>query len=111
MSGPHVVGQGAASSGGCAPDLESDKRTIYQHPLFPLLLMLFEKCELATQTTECPSARSIDMDIRTFISQMQHQGKALLAEEPEVDSLVSSVVFCCAILSRFAAPGLWATSH
>jgi hypothetical protein len=54
--------------------------------------MLFEKCELATQTTECPSARSIDMDIRTFISQMQHQGKALLAEEPEVDSLIVKAV-------------------
>lgn len=71
---------------------DADKRTIYQHPLFPLLLMLFEKCELATQTTECPSARSIDSDIRLFITQMQTTGKSLLAESDDVDSLVSFAV-------------------
>eukprot|EP00118_Oscarella_pearsei_P020562 m.223735 g.223735 ORF g.223735 m.223735 type:complete len:232 (+) comp39983_c0_seq39:833-1528(+) len=66
----------------------ADKKTIYQHPLFPLLLMLFEKCELATQTTECPSARSIDSDIRLFVAQMQSAGKSLLADSHDVDSLM-----------------------
>lgn len=101
MSGPHLGPHGATSSVTPAPDLESDKRTIYQHPLFPLLLMLFEKCELATQTTECPSARSIDMDIREFITRMQRQGNALLVDEPEIDSLVSvtlSVFICCLVV-------------
>ena len=74
-------------------DTDTDKRTIYQHPLFPLLLMLFDKCELATQTTECPSSRSIDSDIRLFLAYMQTTGQSLLAESDDVDSLVSFAVY------------------
>ena len=40
--------------------LEADKRAIYKHPLFPLLALLFEKCELATQSPECPSSDSFN---------------------------------------------------
>ncbi|PNJ75336.1 PKNOX2 isoform 10, partial [Pongo abelii] len=32
--------------------LEADKRAVYRHPLFPLLTLLFEKCEQATQGSE-----------------------------------------------------------
>ena len=47
---------------------EADKRQIYKHPLFPLLALLFEKCELATQSAECPSSEGFNVDIQVIIS-------------------------------------------
>ena len=46
---------------------EADKRQIYKHPLFPLLALLFEKCELATQSAECPSSEGFNVDIQVII--------------------------------------------
>ena len=46
---------------------EADKRQIYKHPLFPLLALLFEKCELATQSAECPSSEGFNVDIQVSI--------------------------------------------
>ena len=48
--------------------LEQDKRAIYKHPLFPLLALLFEKCELATQSAECPSSEGFNVDIQVTIT-------------------------------------------
>ena len=47
---------------------EADKRQIYKHPLFPLLALLFEKCELATQSAECPSSEGFNVDIQVTIT-------------------------------------------
>ena len=47
--------------------LEQDKRAIYKHPLFPLLALLFEKCELATQSAECPSSEGFNVDIQVIV--------------------------------------------
>ena len=47
---------------------EADKRQIYKHPLFPLLALLFEKCELATQSAECPSSEGFNVDIQVIVT-------------------------------------------
>ena len=47
---------------------EADKRQIYKHPLFPLLALLFEKCELATQSAECPSSEGFNVDIQVIVA-------------------------------------------
>ncbi|KAL0819395.1 hypothetical protein ABMA28_007509 [Loxostege sticticalis] len=55
-----------------------DKDAIYGHPLFPLLALIFEKCELATCTPRDPgvaggdvcSSESFNEDIAVFSKQM-----------------------------------------
>ena len=92
---------------------EADKRQIYKHPLFPLLALLFEKCELATQSAECPSSEGFNVDIQVIISTVvisifiimiliilqafvQHQQqdkRPLLSDSEEANELVS-VLLC-----------------
>ncbi|XP_041068768.1 homeobox protein Meis1a isoform X3 [Carcharodon carcharias] len=58
--------------------LKRDKDSIYGHPLFPLLALIFEKCELATCTPREPgvaggdvcSSESFNEDIAVFAKQM-----------------------------------------
>lgn len=71
---------------------ESDKRAVYRHPLFPLLALLFEKCELATQSAECPSAESFDVDIQAFVQHQEHDRKGFFSEDPEVDGLMVKAI-------------------
>ena len=61
-----------------------------RHPLFPLLALLFEKCELATQSAECPSSDSFNVDIQAFVQHQQQEKRPLLAESEEANELVSS---------------------
>uniref|UniRef100_A0A8B9XF69 Meis homeobox 1 n=1 Tax=Bos mutus grunniens TaxID=30521 RepID=A0A8B9XF69_BOSMU len=69
----------APSMGSSVNDaLKRDKDAIYGHPLFPLLALIFEKCELATCTPREPgvaggdvcSSESFNEDIAVFAKQM-----------------------------------------
>uniref|UniRef100_A0A8C4R6Z0 Homeobox domain-containing protein n=1 Tax=Eptatretus burgeri TaxID=7764 RepID=A0A8C4R6Z0_EPTBU len=76
--GPHggVLPGGMGSPGNDA--LKRDKDSIYGHPLFPLLALVFEKCELATCTPREPgvaggdvcSSESFNEDIAVFAKQV-----------------------------------------
>lgn len=72
--------------------LDSEKNAIYRHPLFPLLAMLLEKCEIATQTSECPTSVTFDNDIKNYIIQHNRDGKPFFTDDQELDSLVSYFV-------------------
>lgn len=61
----------------------------YRHPLFPLLALLFEKCEQATQGSECITSASFDVDIENFVHQQEQDHKPFFSEDPELDNLVS----------------------
>ncbi|NXT68117.1 MEIS2 protein, partial [Chaetops frenatus] len=70
-----------ASMGSAVNDaLKRDKDAIYGHPLFPLLALVFEKCELATCTPREPgvaggdvcSSDSFNEDIAVFAKQVRH---------------------------------------
>lgn len=61
---------------------------LFSHPLLPLLTLLFEKCEQATQTSSCPSSESLDDDIQKFVRQQEQEGKPFFSEDPELDGLV-----------------------
>jgi hypothetical protein len=70
----HVMGSSAG-----VPDVHKrDKDAIYGHPLFPLLALIFEKCELATCTPRDPgvaggdvcSSESFNEDIAVFSKQV-----------------------------------------
>ena len=38
-----------------------------RHPLYPLLALLFEKCELATQSPDSANTDSFNIDVQTFV--------------------------------------------
>lgn len=60
-----------------------------RHPLFPLLALLFEKCEQATQGSECITSASFDVDIENFVHQQEQDHKPFFSEDPELDNLVN----------------------
>ncbi|XP_069959833.1 homeobox protein Meis1 isoform X24 [Cherax quadricarinatus] len=81
---------------GSVPDVHKrDKDLIYGHPLFPLLALIFEKCELATCTPREPgvaggdvcSSESFNEDIAVFSKQLRHE-KPYYYSHPEVDSMI-----------------------
>ncbi|XP_040576291.1 uncharacterized protein [Lepeophtheirus salmonis] len=71
---------------------EADKRLIYKHPLFPLLALLFEKCELATQSSECPSTESFNLDIQAFVQHQDRERKPFFTEDHEVNDLMIKAI-------------------
>ncbi|KAF7465283.1 Hypothetical predicted protein [Marmota monax] len=88
-----------ASMGSAVNDaLKRDKDAIYGHPLFPLLALVFEKCELATCTPREPgvaggdvcSSDSFNEDIAVFAKQVRAE-KPLFSSNPELDNLFQGV--------------------
>jgi hypothetical protein len=63
----------------------------HRHPLFPLLALLFEKCEQSTQGSEGTTSASFDVDIENFVRKQEKDGKPFFCEDPETDNLVSNV--------------------
>ncbi|KAM9317483.1 homeobox protein PKNOX1 [Gastrophryne carolinensis] len=72
--------------------MEADKQSIYRHPLFPLLALLFEKCEGCTQGSESTTSASFDQDIETFVRRQHKEGKDFFSEDPETDSLMVKAI-------------------
>ncbi|XP_064463459.1 homeobox protein PKNOX2-like [Ornithodoros turicata] len=72
--------------------LEADKRAVYKHPLFPLLALLFEKCERATQTAEAPSSESFSSDIQAFVQHQERDRRPFFSDDPDVDSLMVKAI-------------------
>lgn len=64
-----------------------------RHPLFPLLALLFEKCEQSTQGSEGTTSASFDVDIENFVRKQEKEGKPFFCEDPETDNLVSISCF------------------
>ncbi|KAK2089870.1 Homeobox protein pknox1 [Saguinus oedipus] len=58
-----------------------------KHPLFPLLALLFEKCEQSTQGSEGTTSASFDVDIENFVRKQEKEGKPFFCEDPETDNL------------------------
>uniref|UniRef100_A0A6P7F0P5 Homeobox protein homothorax isoform X2 n=1 Tax=Diabrotica virgifera virgifera TaxID=50390 RepID=A0A6P7F0P5_DIAVI len=96
----HVNAAANHVMGGTVPDVgKRDKDAIYGHPLFPLLALIFEKCELATCTPREPgvaggdvcSSESFNEDIAVFSKQIR-QEKPYYIADPEVDSLMVQAI-------------------
>jgi len=107
MHNPYAAAAAAANNhtnnsvmGGQVPDVHKrDKDAIYGHPLFPLLALIFEKCELATCTPRDPavaggdvcSSESFNEDIAVFSKQIRAEKPYYMAD-PEVDSLMVQAI-------------------
>ncbi|XP_063109057.1 homeobox protein Meis3 isoform X2 [Cavia porcellus] len=93
-----------------APGLDSDglkreKDEIYGHPLFPLLALVFEKCELATCSprdgvgaglgapsgSDVCSSDSFNEDIAAFAKQV-HSERPLFSSNSELDNLMIQAI-------------------
>ncbi|KAL7865362.1 hypothetical protein SRHO_G00106090 [Serrasalmus rhombeus] len=72
--------------------MDTDKASIYRHPLFPLLALLFEKCEQSTQGPECVSSASFDVDIENFVRSQEKDSKTFFSEDPELDNLMVKAI-------------------
>ncbi|XP_011441096.3 homeobox protein Meis1 [Magallana gigas] len=81
--------------------LKRDKDAIYGHPLFPLLALIFEKCELATCTPREPgvaggdvcSSESFNEDIAVFSKQvLARSEKPLFSANHELDSVMIQAI-------------------
>uniref|UniRef100_A0A8C5MZR1 Homeobox domain-containing protein n=1 Tax=Leptobrachium leishanense TaxID=445787 RepID=A0A8C5MZR1_9ANUR len=82
--------------------LKREKDEIYGHPLFPLLALVFEKCELATCSPrdnsgsfpggDVCSSDSFNEDIAVFAKQVRTE-KPLFSSNPELDNLVRTFFF------------------
>ena len=51
--------------------------------------MLFEKCEEATQSIDCPTHDSFNNVVQVFVQQQQREKKPLMSEDAEANELVS----------------------
>nr|UEK51538.1 PKNOX/Meis N-ter domain protein [Parasacculina yatsui] len=67
---------------------EADKHAVYEHPLFPLLALLLEKCELATHSGDFICGDSLVSDVQTFLRHQQRDRKPFLSSQPEIDELM-----------------------
>uniref|UniRef100_A0A667Y649 Meis homeobox 1 a n=1 Tax=Myripristis murdjan TaxID=586833 RepID=A0A667Y649_9TELE len=99
---PHQFAQSAHSSLGSpavSDAVKRDKDAIYGHPLFPLLALIFEKCELATCTPresgvaggDVCSSDSFNEDIAVFSKQIRSE-KPLFSSNPELDNLMIQAI-------------------
>eukprot|EP00057_Strongylocentrotus_purpuratus_P006203 XP_011660677.1 PREDICTED: homeobox protein PKNOX1 isoform X2 [Strongylocentrotus purpuratus] len=95
-----VLKAGTESVGNLTPEeaeelqvqLEKDKRAVYQHPLFPLMALLFEKCEQATQSPDPPTSASFDVDIEEFVNRLKREGSTFFIEDTEIDTLMIKAI-------------------
>jgi hypothetical protein len=74
------------------------KDMIYSHPLFPLLALIFEKCELATCTPrdsggpgDVCSSESFNDDVTEFAKQLQ-KDQNYITTNPELDNVMIQAI-------------------
>lgn len=90
-SEPDVEGVSPPPVGSQTP-MDADKQAIYRHPLFPLLALLFEKCEQSTQGSEGTTSASFDVDIENFVRKQEKEGKPFFCEDSETDNLMVKAI-------------------
>lgn len=97
--GPHRPGLPPGM--GANDVMKREKDEIYGHPLFPLLALIFEKCELATCSPrdgsgsfpggDVCSSDSFNEDIAVFAKQIRSE-KPLFSSNPEIDNLMIQAI-------------------
>uniref|UniRef100_A0A8C5G604 Homeobox protein meis3-like n=1 Tax=Gouania willdenowi TaxID=441366 RepID=A0A8C5G604_GOUWI len=93
--GDNIRGLPPSQYGATVPDsLKHHKDQIYGHPLFPLLALVFEKCELATcspRDSDVCSSESFNDDIAAFAKQIRSE-KPIFSSNPELDNLMIQAI-------------------
>ncbi|WAR04847.1 PKNX2-like protein [Mya arenaria] len=73
-------------------NMDREKQAIYKHPLFPLMAMLFEKCEQASASCDVASPQSISEDMQVFLMHQEKENTPLLEENGELDNLIIKAI-------------------
>ena len=76
---------------------------VVRHPLFPLLALLFERCEQATQSAETPNSESFNLDIQAFVQHQERDRKPFLSNDSEVDGLVRKFCYDYIVFKHFTS--------
>nr|CAH8838016.1 unnamed protein product [Trichobilharzia regenti] len=121
MNSNHHTGHGMNnhtnnSSNSSETPIHKARTALYEHPLFPLLALIFEKCELATCTPRDPmsaaavaaaasasgntnpgnmevwSSESFNEDIIVFAKELVNSQKTIRTSDPELDSLIIQAI-------------------
>lgn len=87
-----ALSEGHSPSSEAQSPMDADKASIYRHPLFPLLALLFEKCEQSTLSSDCITSASFDVDIENFVRNQEKEGKPFFSEDPELDNLMVKAI-------------------
>ena len=66
-----------------------------RHPLFPLMALVFEKCERASSWLDGPTERECDGDIRAFVHLGQQSQQAFHTDNTELDAVVNASYYFC----------------
>ena len=53
------------------------------------MALLFEKCEVATQSIDCPTTETLNSDIEVFMQQQKQEKRPILSDNEEANELVS----------------------
>ena len=75
------------------------------------MALLLEKCEQATQTPDCPSADSFDVDIHAFVQQQEQKQKPILSDDPELDNLVRKMKRKSMLITNRAYNIFWSPTN
>ncbi|XP_052280893.1 homeobox protein Meis1-like [Dreissena polymorpha] len=84
-------------SGTHLSETDQDKQAIYAHPLFPLLALIFEKCELATCARKVAgdpicSSESFNEDLELFGKELAANGGSIFTNNQEVDNIIIQAI-------------------
>lgn len=79
-----------------SPQFEKDKKSLAEHPLFPLVALLLEKCEMATASLGVPGEPSfsstLPTEVEQFVGRLHAEGKPMLSDDQEVDALIITTI-------------------
>ncbi|KAM7535823.1 hypothetical protein Aperf_G00000100861 [Anoplocephala perfoliata] len=99
---PHVFQKPTISDEQFGNDLKKDSEALHNHPLFPLLALIFEKCQLATCTPrdnslrnggmDISSSESFQEDIAVFTKEMSNASRPLLTSNQELNFLMIQAI-------------------
>ncbi|GFR84617.1 homeobox protein PKNOX2 [Elysia marginata] len=70
-----------------AAQFEGFKQNIYKHPLFPLLALVFEKCEASTAAPDATS-HSFEKELQAFMKHHETFKSSVLGDDEEVNQLM-----------------------
>uniref|UniRef100_T1DF70 PREP-1 n=1 Tax=Dendrocoelum lacteum TaxID=27895 RepID=T1DF70_9PLAT len=74
------------------PGLEKEKKSIYSHPLYPLLSLLLEQCEQATSSPDSQSPDTFDADLQSYIQRHEGNDKMFFTDNNDLDSLIVKAI-------------------
>jgi hypothetical protein len=58
--------------------------------LFPLLVLLLEKCEIATKSADSQPSANLNEELKVFLQRMQREKPTLFSGDKETNELVNN---------------------